>query len=53
MGDIVEEMRYEVPDRLFGFQVLLAADMTVAADQLSLAIQAIFLLTFLEMGHSS
>jgi len=47
MGDVIKEMLDEVPDCLLGFKVLLAAFVTIAADDLRLAVQAIFLLTFL------
>lgn len=53
MGNVVEKMRDKVPNCLFGFQVLLAAMVAVAADQFSLAVQTIFLLTFVKMRHSS
>jgi hypothetical protein len=47
MGDVIEKMLDEVPDGLFGFQVLLAALMAIAADDFGLAVQAVLLLSFL------
>jgi hypothetical protein len=47
MGDVVKEMLDKVPDCLLGFEVLLPTFVTIAADDLRLAVQAIFLLTFL------
>lgn len=46
VGDIVEEVLDQVPDGLLGFEVLLAAFVAVAADDLRLAVEAILFLSF-------
>ena len=53
MRDVVKEMLDEMPNRLLGLQVFLTTLVTITADDLRLAVQAIFLLTFLKMRHSS
>lgn len=53
MGNVVKKMLDKVPYGLFGFQVLLTTLMAIPADDFRLAIQTIFLFTFLEMRHSS
>jgi hypothetical protein len=46
VGDVVKEVLDEVPDGFLWFKVFLAAFMTVAADDLCLAIEAILFLSF-------
>jgi len=46
MGDIVKKMLDQVPHRLLGLQVLLAANMTKTTVQVRLAIEANFLFSF-------
>jgi len=42
MRDIVEKVRYKMPDSFFGFQVFLPADMTIASVEGGLTIEAVF-----------
>jgi len=46
MGDVLEEMAYQVPGRFFRMDIFLAADMAILALQLGIAIKAILFLPF-------
>ena len=51
MGDVLEKMCDQVPDRLFGLNVLLPAHMAKPPLYFCLAIQAICFLPFLQPAH--
>jgi len=51
MGEIVKEMRDQVPKTLLGFQVFLATLMTIPAYYFSPTIQTIFFLSLGKMGQ--
>ena len=53
MSDIVEKMSDQVPEGFFGFEVFLAADMTIAAVDDSAAIKTILLFTLGQVRHNN
>ena len=52
MSDVIEEMSDEMPETFFWFDVLLAANMTIATDHCSAAIQAVLFLSFRGVAHT-
>jgi len=46
MSDVVEEMGYQMPDSLSGFNIFLAALMAISIFELSATIQANFFFSF-------
>ena len=53
MSNIIKKMSDQVPERFFGFEVFLAADMTIPAMDNSPAIKAILFFTLGQMGHNN
>jgi len=47
MGDIIEEMVYQMPNRFFWLQVLLPANMAITPIEACITIETGFLLSFL------
>lgn len=51
MRNILEEVRYEVPGRFFGFNIFLAANMAIPAHYLCIAVQTVFFGSFFKMAQ--
>ena len=51
MGDIIKEMKYQVPERFFWFNIFLAAIMTIRSDNSGTAVQTILFFSLVKMRH--
>ena len=52
MSDIIKKMSEEMPETLFWFNILLAANMAIATHYSSSAIQAVLVLSFRGVAHN-
>lgn len=52
MGNVLKEVSYKMPGRLFCFNILLATDMAVLAVNLCIAVKAIFFFSFFKMAQA-
>ena len=53
MSDIVKKMSDQVPERFFGFQVLLPANMAISAMYDRAAVKTILFFPFRRVGHNN
>ena len=51
MGDVLEKMTHQMPDRFFWLNIFLAADMAILSLQLRIAVKTIFLLPLLQVAQ--
>lgn len=51
MGDILKEVSYKMPGRLFCFNILLATNMAILAVNLCIAVKAILFFTLFKMAQ--
>jgi hypothetical protein len=51
MGDIIHEMRQQVPEAFMGFNIFLSAYMAIPSMNCCLAVETYFFLSFAQMRH--